>query len=228
MHRTLSPHSRPHARPAGRDTHSTAPHVLPLLWLRGPRVRARRGAGMRGDGGRGAGAGGRRQRRLPRSPACVAASAPVALPGRVAGTGFGVGGARTWPDDTAPSHPPPLQLGRFARIASPGFSCLAWPLEYFAGDAPTSLRVQQLDVRVESKTADDVFVTVQVSVQYVVDPDKVYELWEGLGRKKGEKSPPIPSFSLPPLGTTPSTRRPTRTPRSRPGSWTRCGRRARR
>ena len=56
MHRTLSPHSRPHARPAGRDTHSTAPHVLPLLWLRGPRVRARRGAGMRGDGGRGAGA----------------------------------------------------------------------------------------------------------------------------------------------------------------------------
>lgn len=104
MHRTLSPHSRPHARPAGRDTHSTAPHVLPLLWLRGPRVRARRGAGMRGDGGRGAGAGGAvnagfRARRPALRPA-----RPSRSPGASRGQGL-VWGVRARGQTT---RPPPI------------------------------------------------------------------------------------------------------------------------
>jgi regulator of protease activity HflC (stomatin/prohibitin superfamily) len=39
------------------------------------------------------------------------------------------------------------------------------------------MRVMQLDVTVETKTADDVFVHVQVSVQYMVMPDKVYDAY---------------------------------------------------
>lgn len=38
-----------------------------------------------------------------------------------------------------------------------------------------SLKIQQLDVIVETKTRDDVFVKLKVSVQYVVIRDKVYE-----------------------------------------------------
>jgi regulator of protease activity HflC (stomatin/prohibitin superfamily) len=38
-----------------------------------------------------------------------------------------------------------------------------------------SLKIQQLDVIVETKTLDDVFVKLKVSVQYVVIKDKVYE-----------------------------------------------------
>ncbi len=38
-----------------------------------------------------------------------------------------------------------------------------------------SLRIQQLDVVIETKTKDDVFVKVKVSVQYMVIKDKVYD-----------------------------------------------------
>ena len=40
-----------------------------------------------------------------------------------------------------------------------------------------NMRVQQLDVVVETKTLDDVFVDVKVSVQYQVMPDKVFEAY---------------------------------------------------
>ena len=38
-----------------------------------------------------------------------------------------------------------------------------------------SLKIQQLDVIVETKTLDDVFVRLKVSVQFKVIKDKVYE-----------------------------------------------------
>ncbi len=41
--------------------------------------------------------------------------------------------------------------------------------------ARVGLKIQQLDVIVETKTLDDVFVKLKVSVQYVVIKDKVYE-----------------------------------------------------
>lgn len=50
------------------------------------------------------------------------------------------------------------QLGRFQRVARPGFHLLLWPLQYFAGDI--SLRVSQADIRVSSKTLDDVWLEV--------------------------------------------------------------------
>lgn len=45
-----------------------------------------------------------------------------------------------------------------------------WPFQYFAGDI--SLRVTQADIRVSSKTIDDVFIDVHVVVQYSVAPSE--------------------------------------------------------
>eukprot|EP01024_Parvocaulis_polyphysoides_P031346 TRINITY_DN2835_c0_g7_i1.p1 TRINITY_DN2835_c0_g7~~TRINITY_DN2835_c0_g7_i1.p1 ORF type:complete len:286 (-),score=43.54 TRINITY_DN2835_c0_g7_i1:118-975(-) len=61
-------------------------------------------------------------------------------------------------------------FGRFSRVANPGFNCIhCYCGEYIAGKL--SLRVQQLDVTCETKTKDNVFVNVVVSVQYQVhDP----------------------------------------------------------
>jgi len=65
------------------------------------------------------------------------------------------------------------RFGKFMRVASPGLNIKLPIIETVAGRI--NLRVQQLDVRVETKTEDNVFVLVVVSVQYAVLPDKVYD-----------------------------------------------------
>jgi len=66
-------------------------------------------------------------------------------------------------------------FGKFARVARPGLN-FKWPLvESVVGEI--NLRVQQLDVKVETKTEDNVFVHVVVSVQYHVLEDKIYEAY---------------------------------------------------
>jgi regulator of protease activity HflC (stomatin/prohibitin superfamily) len=65
------------------------------------------------------------------------------------------------------------RLGKFSRIADPG---LNFKLPYIDALVRTlSLQVQQLDVKVETKTKDNVFVQIPISVQYRVSPDKVYD-----------------------------------------------------
>jgi regulator of protease activity HflC (stomatin/prohibitin superfamily) len=64
-------------------------------------------------------------------------------------------------------------FGKFARVALPGLNLRIPFVETIAGRI--NLRVQQLDVRVETKTEDNVFVHVIVAVQYHVLPDKIYE-----------------------------------------------------
>jgi len=64
-------------------------------------------------------------------------------------------------------------FGKFARVALPGLNVKIPLVETVAGRL--NLRVTQLDVRVETKTEDNVFVHVIVAVQYHVLPDKVYE-----------------------------------------------------
>ncbi len=64
-------------------------------------------------------------------------------------------------------------FGKFVRVALPGLNFKIPFIETVAGRL--NLRVQQLDVRVETKTEDNVFVHVIVAVQYHVLPDKVYE-----------------------------------------------------
>lgn len=67
------------------------------------------------------------------------------------------------------------RFGRFSGLASAGLVCVCWPCENVAGHVST--RVQQLDVPCETKTKDNVFVSVVVSVQYEVIRDKVYDAW---------------------------------------------------
>ncbi|XP_057949270.1 hypersensitive-induced response protein 2 [Malania oleifera] len=56
-------------------------------------------------------------------------------------------------------------FGKFDEVLEPGCHCLPWCFgSQLAGNL--SLRVQQLDVRCETKTKDNVFVTVVASVQY--------------------------------------------------------------
>ncbi len=67
------------------------------------------------------------------------------------------------------------RFGRFLRIATPGLHVRIPFVDQIAGRL--TLRVQQLDVRVETKTEDNVFVHVLVSVQFFVAPMKVYEAY---------------------------------------------------
>jgi regulator of protease activity HflC (stomatin/prohibitin superfamily) len=63
-------------------------------------------------------------------------------------------------------------LGRFSRVAQAGLHLLT-PFERRAGIV--SLRIQELNVRVETKTIDDVFVHLMVAVQYFVMPNRIRE-----------------------------------------------------
>jgi regulator of protease activity HflC (stomatin/prohibitin superfamily) len=63
------------------------------------------------------------------------------------------------------------RLGKFSRIATAGLNFKLPILDRVVNRV--NLRVQQLDVRVETKTEDNVFVQVMVSVQFFVIPAKV-------------------------------------------------------
>ncbi len=65
------------------------------------------------------------------------------------------------------------RFGKFKRIAGAGLNFKIPLIDKVAGKI--SLRVQQLDVRVETKTKDNVFVNVIVSVQFFVIPEKIMD-----------------------------------------------------
>lgn len=64
------------------------------------------------------------------------------------------------------------RLGKFARIVEPGLRLKIPGIERIVGTI--NLRIRQLDVEIETKTKDNVFVRLQVSVQYRVREDAVY------------------------------------------------------
>ena len=65
------------------------------------------------------------------------------------------------------------RFGRFLSIRNSGLQMKIPLVDKIAGRV--SLKIQQLDVIVETKTLDDVFVKLKVSVQYVIIRTKVYE-----------------------------------------------------
>lgn len=65
------------------------------------------------------------------------------------------------------------RFGKFARTAGPGLHFKIPIAETIR--ARISLRILQLDVRAETKTQDNVFVSIVVAVQYAVINDKVFE-----------------------------------------------------
>ncbi|KAK3004315.1 hypothetical protein RJ639_018866 [Escallonia herrerae] len=76
-------------------------------------------------------------------------------------------------------------FGKFDDVLDPGCHCLPWCFGYqLAGQL--SLRVQQLDVRCETKTKDNVFVTVVASVQYRALAEKASDAFYKLSNTKGQ------------------------------------------
>lgn len=65
------------------------------------------------------------------------------------------------------------RFGKFQSVRGPGFQLKIPFIDNLSGRL--SLKIQQLDVMVETKTKDDVFVKIKVSVQYVVIQSKVFE-----------------------------------------------------
>ncbi len=65
------------------------------------------------------------------------------------------------------------RFGKFSSIRSAGLQFKIPFVDRIA--ARLSLRIQQLDVVVETKTKDDVFVHLKISVQYQILKDKVYD-----------------------------------------------------
>lgn len=65
------------------------------------------------------------------------------------------------------------RFGKFQGIRNAGFQLKIPIVDKIA--AKLSLKIQQLDVVVETKTRDDVFVKLKISVQYVVIKEKVYD-----------------------------------------------------
>lgn len=65
------------------------------------------------------------------------------------------------------------RFGKFTRVAQPGLNVKVPFIDKIVNRF--NLRIHQLDVKVETKTEDNVFIHVLVSVQYFVQPEKVYE-----------------------------------------------------
>ncbi|NVJ63156.1 MAG: SPFH domain-containing protein [Flavobacteriaceae bacterium] len=65
------------------------------------------------------------------------------------------------------------RFGRFLSVRNSGLQMKIPLVDRISGRV--SLKIQQLDVIVETKTLDDVFVKLKVSVQFVVIKEKVYE-----------------------------------------------------
>jgi len=67
------------------------------------------------------------------------------------------------------------RFGKFLRVAEPG---LNWKSPIFDSVAGlVSLRVNQITLTMETKTRDNVFVTIPISVQNRVRPEKVYDAY---------------------------------------------------
>jgi len=76
------------------------------------------------------------------------------------------------------------RFGRFLRIAQPGLNFRVPGVDRIV--KRMNLRVQQLDVTVETKTEDNVFVHVIVAVQYFVLPAKVFDAHYKLSDPHGQ------------------------------------------
>ena len=74
------------------------------------------------------------------------------------------------------------RFGKFSKMASPGLNFVIPFIDKVQGEI--TLRIIQLDVDIETKTSDDVFVQVTVSIQYFVRPDKVYEAFYKLSNPR--------------------------------------------
>ena len=67
------------------------------------------------------------------------------------------------------------RFGKFQSIRYPGLN-FKFPI-VDKKSRPISLKINQLDVNVETKTSDDVFVALKVSVQFIIIKEKVFDAY---------------------------------------------------
>src|SRR5579871_5070836 len=76
------------------------------------------------------------------------------------------------------------RFGKFLRVAEPG---LNWKRPFFDSVAGlVSLRVNQITLTMETKTKDNVYVTIPISVQNRVRPEKVYDAYYKLANPEAQ------------------------------------------
>ncbi|MBB4070901.1 regulator of protease activity HflC (stomatin/prohibitin superfamily) [Canibacter oris] len=76
------------------------------------------------------------------------------------------------------------RFGKFLRVAKPGLNTKMPFIDSLT--KPISLRIQQLEVNIESKTKDNVFVTVPVAVQYVIREESVQDAYYRLSNPEAQ------------------------------------------
>ena len=77
-----------------------------------------------------------------------------------------------------------VRFGKFLRIAEPG---LSWKVPFIDSVAGrVSLRVNQITLTMETKTKDNVFVTIPISVQNRVRPEAVYDAFYRLANPEAQ------------------------------------------
>jgi regulator of protease activity HflC (stomatin/prohibitin superfamily) len=77
-----------------------------------------------------------------------------------------------------------VRFGKFLRVAQPG---LNWKVPFIDGVAGrVSLRVNQITLTMETKTKDNVFVTIPISVQNRVRPEAVYDAFYKLSNPEAQ------------------------------------------
>jgi regulator of protease activity HflC (stomatin/prohibitin superfamily) len=86
------------------------------------------------------------------------------------------------------------RLGKYIRQAGPGLHTKLPLIDKVAGRI--NLRVRQIDVKIETKTADDVFVHIRVAVQYYVLPEKAYDAFYKLDRDDDDATRQVTSCVL--------------------------------
>ena len=76
------------------------------------------------------------------------------------------------------------RFGKFNKIATSGLNSKIPFVDRIA--TTMNLRIQQLDIEVETKTLDNVFVKTIVSIQYQVMPTKIHEAYYKLNKPRGQ------------------------------------------
>lgn len=76
------------------------------------------------------------------------------------------------------------RFGKFTQIGTAGLNFKIPFFDRIAGT--TNLKIQQLDVDIETKTLDNVFVDVRVSIQFVVIQEKIWEAFYALEDPEGQ------------------------------------------
>ena len=76
------------------------------------------------------------------------------------------------------------RFGKFVRVAYPGLNVKIPIIEQIRGKV--SLRIMQLNVEVETKTLDNVFVKIITAVQYKILPEKIYQAFYVLDNSESQ------------------------------------------